>query len=547
MAACLLAGERRGVHHAHNFSSMVRYAVERHDLEPQKAGELLRAARVLEHLERTSSAFRKGTIGWSKVRELTRIITPETEDAWLDFALGNTAEHLRQQVAQSPQAFRRAAQAAAKAKEQVTESLFAQPAVAGCAAVHPGARKPHAASGSQGCAPNDGSPPNSSFSPNGVSPPNAGFAPHADSAPKASFSQNEGSSPNASFSPKAGSPPNASFSPKAGAPRHAGFLPDAALPPNPAFPQNGTGAANGIAGARVTPEPTGAGGSTDLNGSGAVDLGEEEASPEPPKLLPAPVPGPQLVRVTHYLTAEQFAVYEQGMNRIRSGLRKSRPKLAEVLTEAFRQILAQTPPRQRIRHQVVIHVDAATEQAWFDTSRGLLEASSDDVVRAMLDGRVALVSETPANVGSEPGPAQSGLKAGPVSRERSRPEAPVLETPRPAGPEQLQLLSPRKTSRGKSRPRTAVPHSTLRALFVRARGRCEVPGCGGHGFLQVHHRKPWSEGGTNALEDLELRCAACHSLGHKSDFAEKPAWREARERRQRCGRRERRPQKNDSS
>jgi 5-methylcytosine-specific restriction endonuclease McrA len=38
--------------------------------------------------------------------------------------------------------------------------------------------------------------------------------------------------------------------------------------------------------------------------------------------------------------------------------------------------------------------------------------------------------------------------------------------------------------------------------------------------LEVHHRLPLSEGGTNALRNLELLCAACHDAAHVAAPAE---------------------------
>lgn len=374
MAACLLAGERCGLHLAHNFSSMVRYAAETLDMEPQRVGELLRAARALEPLERLSAAFRAGTLSWSKIRELTRFVKPETEEAWLEFALVSSAEQIRREGAQSPRAHRRGTQPAARPKPSVTEDLI----------------------------------------------------PEGDAARPES---------------KAGQPVEG-----------------------------------------VTP-------------------GSTQAEPAPP-VPPAPRPparGRKLVRVTHYMTAEEFAVYEQGMNRIRTQLR-GRVRHEAVLAEAFRQILAATPARKRLRHQVILHVDGATGEGFYETSRGRLPASEEAVADALRGGEVALLSQSPAVSG-------------------------------PAAAEQL-LLEPGKSSRPKSLPRTAVTQATLQALFGRAQGRCESRGCGQAGFLHVHHRRPWSEGGTNELENLELLCSGCHALGHRSDYARKPGWSKARNRRQ---------------
>jgi 5-methylcytosine-specific restriction endonuclease McrA len=35
--------------------------------------------------------------------------------------------------------------------------------------------------------------------------------------------------------------------------------------------------------------------------------------------------------------------------------------------------------------------------------------------------------------------------------------------------------------------------------------------CGGTDQLEVHHRIPLNDGGSNALDNLELRCKTCHT------------------------------------
>jgi 5-methylcytosine-specific restriction endonuclease McrA len=48
---------------------------------------------------------------------------------------------------------------------------------------------------------------------------------------------------------------------------------------------------------------------------------------------------------------------------------------------------------------------------------------------------------------------------------------------------------------------------------VRARDRVCVR-CGGSDRLQVHHRVPLAERGTNTLDNLELVCRPCHEAAH---------------------------------
>jgi 5-methylcytosine-specific restriction endonuclease McrA len=56
----------------------------------------------------------------------------------------------------------------------------------------------------------------------------------------------------------------------------------------------------------------------------------------------------------------------------------------------------------------------------------------------------------------------------------------------------------------------------LRAA-VRARDRVCVR-CGSRERLAVHHRVPLAEGGTNELQNLELRCSRCHVAAHSGEL-----------------------------
>ena len=67
-------------------------------LAPGAAREHVRVARALGNLPRLSDAMRRGVVSYSKVRAVTRVATPETEQALLDVALCGTAAHVEQIV-----------------------------------------------------------------------------------------------------------------------------------------------------------------------------------------------------------------------------------------------------------------------------------------------------------------------------------------------------------------------------------------------------------------------------------------------------------------
>ena len=67
-------------------------------LAPGAAREHVRVARGLGSLPKLSDAMRRGVVSYSKVRAVTRVATPATEQALLDVALCGTAAHVEQIV-----------------------------------------------------------------------------------------------------------------------------------------------------------------------------------------------------------------------------------------------------------------------------------------------------------------------------------------------------------------------------------------------------------------------------------------------------------------
>ncbi len=107
LAVSLLASERRKLYEQHDCSGIIDYAQKKLALCRQKANELLSTARAMEKLPRLSEAFRLGQLSWSKVRELKRVATPETEQVWVDFAREHSLSAVEKRVAVSPREWKR--------------------------------------------------------------------------------------------------------------------------------------------------------------------------------------------------------------------------------------------------------------------------------------------------------------------------------------------------------------------------------------------------------------------------------------------------------
>lgn len=76
------------------FSSCAHWLNWRTGIDLGAAREKVRVARALPGLPRISAALACGSISYAKVRAITRVATPATEQRLLDVALAGTASHV---------------------------------------------------------------------------------------------------------------------------------------------------------------------------------------------------------------------------------------------------------------------------------------------------------------------------------------------------------------------------------------------------------------------------------------------------------------------
>lgn len=97
MMALLADFDRRGGWKG-DFGSCAEWLAWRTGIKIGPARERVRAARALEDLPRTSEALRRGRLSYAKVRAITRVATPESEEKLLEFAWTASAARLEQRV-----------------------------------------------------------------------------------------------------------------------------------------------------------------------------------------------------------------------------------------------------------------------------------------------------------------------------------------------------------------------------------------------------------------------------------------------------------------
>ena len=86
---------------------------------------------------------------------------------------------------------------------------------------------------------------------------------------------------------------------------------------------------------------------------------------------------------------------------------------------------------------------------------------------------------------------------------------------RPLAPAHVAALACDARVREPGKPnRATIPPRVRRGVLARDRYRCTTPGCGATAFLEVHHLRPRSRGGSNKADNLVTLCARCHAFAH---------------------------------
>src|SRR6478609_7517636 len=83
-AAALREAQSTKMWRHYGCSSLVDYMEREMGYTPRAALERLRVANAIEALPVIADAMDQGSLSFSGARELTRIVTPETQQAWLD-------------------------------------------------------------------------------------------------------------------------------------------------------------------------------------------------------------------------------------------------------------------------------------------------------------------------------------------------------------------------------------------------------------------------------------------------------------------------------
>jgi len=78
--------------------SILEYLEREHGIDPRTAHDRLRVSHALGELPLLEAELEDGSLQYSHVKELTRVVTPETEEAWIGAARGKTCAEVQQMV-----------------------------------------------------------------------------------------------------------------------------------------------------------------------------------------------------------------------------------------------------------------------------------------------------------------------------------------------------------------------------------------------------------------------------------------------------------------
>jgi hypothetical protein len=99
-AAALRDAQQLVLWRAYGYASLAEYMELELGYSPRAALERLRVANVIVDLPAIASALDQGDLPFSAARELTRVVTPETEGEWIDACAGKNLRDIEAMVAE---------------------------------------------------------------------------------------------------------------------------------------------------------------------------------------------------------------------------------------------------------------------------------------------------------------------------------------------------------------------------------------------------------------------------------------------------------------
>jgi HNH endonuclease len=215
-------------------------------------------------------------------------------------------------------------------------------------------------------------------------------------------------------------------------------------------------------------------------------VGKQPGDPPPDPAHEGDLPAPRAHLLRFEVSPETFATFREAMQNLRRSAGGALDDDALLLAMA-RQSLGVDEDDGRSSYRISYQVCSACGQAAQVASGELVAVGAEVVAMAASDGECISLQPTPRE------------------DEGSAPAATHTE-------------AARATATHVGRARRGVPPALRRSVLARDRHCCRVPGCRNSHFVDVHHVRPRSEGGKNALENLITLCTAHHRACHRGEL-----------------------------
>ena len=99
-----------------------------------------------------------------------------------------------------------------------------------------------------------------------------------------------------------------------------------------------------------------------------------------------------------------------------------------------------------------------------------------------------------------------------------------IETVDASLPKPAKRAKRKKTGgRGATKASRHIPNDVKRAVFERDGGRCTFADangqrCGERGWMELHHTRPFAQGGDSTADNVALRCRTHNDLAARLDY-----------------------------
>jgi len=485
LIAWLIEIDDRRLYHHFSCSSIYHYASRYLKLAGHTVAEFLRTGRKLADLPLLSSAYEKGEISSTHIREITRVAVPETEGFWYEMAKHCTTRQIEKLVAFTPKGGLPPRDRTGQAEPSRTQLSEAEKNT--CSRISP-ERECTIANSDETCIQRDVSGSSSDLS------PSPGHSP--------------GHSPN-------------------------GLSQD----PNPSPGPNGHGPGFSLSFNNPNPvhtDPSPCRTTADAAMTSCERCFEAQARYHE--------------KLVVELTAEEMAIIKDAFQKARKecGKRDRRSLLLHMARAFLRGSSpdAETKKSTKPPYQVLIHHHFPSGLSWCETEKGERPILPKTLTKALCDAEIREEGDnsgfemfsrlrgkrplrdtlsTPRFQGEElvlQASKREPVHQGEAEHMRSDPSEDQAEEVAVVNElyRRIKMAKPGDISgvtRTPRRARRSIPRRVRNYVLDRDGHCCKAPGCGSEHFIAVHHLDPVALGGTDDPQKLITLCWNCHDLVHE--------------------------------